>query len=590
MSRSRPQTLDFFQIEWPDFEALCRRLVDARPDIQEVTAYGTEGDSQDGIDLLATYLDGSREAYQCKRVQDFGPAAIDVAVGLFTDGELVEQVTTFVLCTAEPLHSRVRLDALERARARLGDVRLVVWDQTTLSTMLKERRDLVADFFGEAIALDFNGPDLGWSRVGGLDTRYLVCKAPDLAVAIAEGDLADVPGGPTVALPSPVSRAQRAMLAAGPYGYRDDVDGELYPDPDAYQVARPDALPGPWGGEDPWLSRTPTANEILDVIAPLNPIVSTLLNGGVPPEALAHASAQYDFCGGGGFQETYAVAPIWTVYLQVTNRSDTALYVGSITGQADPAGDRVAPLEPRMGARSVRQPGPGAPLGPGAALLVPLATVVIPITHDDPDAVSWGEWEDIEERVQREGTGSLSCELAGAWTVGPTFWPTSLDARPVGTEPHTTRPRSVRPFDPARLAVLDRMWGVGSCPHLFAETDEGLVYLRPLFTRTPGLDDTETIRVPSGATALVLAELEVETTHVSAVTVNGRQAAANVTLACGEDLRVPAESGATVTFTGRYLSDYPAQHRPGLTRRLLSAYVASWAVASGPSPPAVAAR
>lgn len=582
MSISRPQALDFFQIEWPDFEALCRRLAEAQPETREVTAYGTQGDEQGGIDLLATRSDGARDAYQCKRVKGFGPADIDAAIERFAAGALASQVTAFVLCTAEPLHSRARLDALERARSRLGTVRLVVWDQTKLSAMLKERRDLVADVFGEAIAQSFNGPDLGWGRVGGLDVRYLVCKATDLAVAIAQGDLADVPGGATVALASPVSRAQQVLLAAGPYGYRDEIRGASYSGPEAYQTAHPDARTGAWAGEHPVLTRTPTEADLRDVVLPIDPAVATLLAGGIPTEALAAVTVQYDFCGGTSFQETYDVAPIWTVYLQVTNRWGSALHVDAVSGLAHAAGDRVARLRPGTGGHSVRQPGPGAALGPGDALLVPLATVVVPVTQSSPDTVAWGEWEHIADRVQREGTGSLSGGLAGAWTVGPTFWPTSIEARPVGAHPETRLPSPVRPFDPARLAVIDRMWGVGSCPHLFAETDGTLTYLRPLFTRTPGVDDTETVCVPSGATALVLAELEVETTQVSAVTVGGQPAAADVTLDCGQHLRIEVAAGAVVAFTGFYRSRYPAQHRPALTRQLVATYAAGWAASPAP--------
>src|ERR1700690_1238745 len=69
------QDLRFRELTWENFERLCLRTVESASTIEQCFEYGTRGQDQDGIDLLArNRTDGSTSVYQCKRVDAFGPA------------------------------------------------------------------------------------------------------------------------------------------------------------------------------------------------------------------------------------------------------------------------------------------------------------------------------------------------------------------------------------------------------------------------------------------------------------------------------------------------------------------------------------
>ncbi len=59
--------LDEREWDWKRFERFCLDLVNALPDVRHAGFHGTQGDKQDGIDILAELTDGRKRTYQCKR-------------------------------------------------------------------------------------------------------------------------------------------------------------------------------------------------------------------------------------------------------------------------------------------------------------------------------------------------------------------------------------------------------------------------------------------------------------------------------------------------------------------------------------------
>src|SRR4051794_34531365 len=90
--------------EYP-FQELCRDLLDAEPEIAICEIYGTRGETQDGIDLLAHRRNGDGiEVGQCKCYADFPPQEIRKASQDFFDHwdhwstEDVRRFILFVAC------------------------------------------------------------------------------------------------------------------------------------------------------------------------------------------------------------------------------------------------------------------------------------------------------------------------------------------------------------------------------------------------------------------------------------------------------------------------------------------------------------
>ena len=173
---SRLQELPLSKLTWQNFEKLCFGLARSEADVECCRIHGEVGHDQDGIDLFARKAGREKwTVYQCKRVQDFGPAAIEAAVRDFLDGGLVARTERFVLCSSESLRALKRWEAVEKMRDELQrqGMELEVWDSLELNARLKEKPELVADFFHEDWARSFCGfvPDNLAQRLTADDVR-----------------------------------------------------------------------------------------------------------------------------------------------------------------------------------------------------------------------------------------------------------------------------------------------------------------------------------------------------------------------------------------------------------------------------------
>jgi len=164
------------QLSWQDFEKLCHRLVRSEASVEYCRLYGTQGEAQEGIDILAR-LDNSLKyrVYQCKNVKDFGPAHIKDAVTEFVGGGWLTKTEMFVLCTRETLRSTVRAAEIERQAQELRNhgITLIPWDKEELSLRLKSQPEIVDDFFGRAWVRVYCGEDAASQLGERLDSDQL---------------------------------------------------------------------------------------------------------------------------------------------------------------------------------------------------------------------------------------------------------------------------------------------------------------------------------------------------------------------------------------------------------------------------------
>lgn len=151
---TRLQSLPYQELDWKDFERLCLRLAQRDAAVEGCRLYGEQGDAQAGIDLYAREFDSEKYVvYQCKRVQDFGPAKIKAAVDKFLEADGftgLEQISTFVLCTMESLRGQQRDDMFREQDKvlRAQNIQLERWDEDELNDRLKGLPEVVDDFFG----------------------------------------------------------------------------------------------------------------------------------------------------------------------------------------------------------------------------------------------------------------------------------------------------------------------------------------------------------------------------------------------------------------------------------------------------------
>lgn len=160
---SRVQSLPFRELTWRNFERLVLKLVRRQENVRQCTLYGTEGQKQEGLDILSVGTHSDKHTcYQCKNVASFGNTDIRDVVSKFLAGKWANTANTFVLCVAIPLQSTQQVDAIAEQGVRLKHrgIQFVIWDGSeggVLSELLKRLPELVDDFFGRDWVTAFNG-------------------------------------------------------------------------------------------------------------------------------------------------------------------------------------------------------------------------------------------------------------------------------------------------------------------------------------------------------------------------------------------------------------------------------------------------
>ena len=147
-------------LSWEDFERLCCRLVARDGEVRQTTLYGTPGQQQHGIDVLAELRDGTRAVYQCKRYETMTQSDMRKAVDRFLAGRWAGTVGVFGFFTRVSLRDNKLADALTAQTDRLRErgITLERLDLDEISQRCKDAPALVWDFFGEAWAEAFCGP------------------------------------------------------------------------------------------------------------------------------------------------------------------------------------------------------------------------------------------------------------------------------------------------------------------------------------------------------------------------------------------------------------------------------------------------
>ncbi|SPU44361.1 NACHT domain-containing protein [Brevundimonas diminuta] len=159
---SRKSALPLAQIEWSDFERLCLRLARAEGQAEHWQVYGTPGQAQGGIDIFVRQAGEARYVvWQSKRYTTMTVATIRSAVATFMAGAWAAKSERFVLATTADLTATKLADAVEAARAKLATIGVVfdARDVHRLSEDLKDRPDLVDDFFGRPWVRAFCGSE-----------------------------------------------------------------------------------------------------------------------------------------------------------------------------------------------------------------------------------------------------------------------------------------------------------------------------------------------------------------------------------------------------------------------------------------------
>lgn len=163
----------FYEMDEYAFQEVCRDLFAKEPGIRTCDIYGTRGQSQKGIDLLARCNDITHtEVGQCKCYEDFSPRKIrEASDEFFAHIDYWQQINVkrFILFVACGLEKTQCQDEIDRQIQRFADygIQYEAWEARTLREKLSPYPDIVYRYsrsrdFVEAIC----GPQLQDIYVG----------------------------------------------------------------------------------------------------------------------------------------------------------------------------------------------------------------------------------------------------------------------------------------------------------------------------------------------------------------------------------------------------------------------------------------
>lgn len=217
--------LPFATPGWNDFESLLWRILRDVEGLRMPLMYGTPGQAQFGLDVVATAPDGSRVAIQSKQEEQFGPAKIEAAVKAFTKQKQPAPVSKLILGVSRKVRTTAAVDRAKAIATSLLPMEFVIWDQQELSLMLKSHPRIVIDYFGMSVAkhfcYDFEVDPIVVPNENAVAIREALARTPEVVTGadamIAEAETLSAKD-PEQAL-ARVEAAQDALISAGFAGH-----------------------------------------------------------------------------------------------------------------------------------------------------------------------------------------------------------------------------------------------------------------------------------------------------------------------------------------------------------------------------------
>ena len=178
MTRSQPSitgtthTLPFDKLSPRDFERLCLWLVE-REGYERAEHLGAAG-SEQGRDIVA-WREGALWAFQCKRVQRFGPkdalAEVEKVLALPED----QRLAVLVFLVTCDVSANTRQQVRDRCA---GEMECHFWAGTELDEKVKRHPDIVEEFFqadrGGTIIIGDGSVQTGGIRAGRIKAENVV--------------------------------------------------------------------------------------------------------------------------------------------------------------------------------------------------------------------------------------------------------------------------------------------------------------------------------------------------------------------------------------------------------------------------------
>ena len=184
------EELPFTLLTWENFEKLQLRMMRDVEGLREARLYGDRGQAQLGLDVVAIAANGTGTALQSKNYAKFYASDLKAAVKKFQAAERPFKVDRLIIGVSCAVKSTGAMNELAAQRKTLHPIVLDLWDAQELSILLRDRAEIVIEYFSretaEAFCLPFNIDVAHVPSADAAAVRDAIARTPEVATGAQE--------------------------------------------------------------------------------------------------------------------------------------------------------------------------------------------------------------------------------------------------------------------------------------------------------------------------------------------------------------------------------------------------------------------
>jgi hypothetical protein len=184
------EELPFTSLTWENFERLQLRMMRDVEGMRNAQLYGDRGQAQLGLDIVALAPDGEGVALQSKDYKRFYKSQLTAAITKFRETTRPFDVDRLILGVACAVKSTGAIEELAVQRKALHPIVLDLWDAQELSTLLRDRPEIVIEYFGmptaEAFCLPFKIDVAHVPSADAAAVREAIARTPEVSTGAQE--------------------------------------------------------------------------------------------------------------------------------------------------------------------------------------------------------------------------------------------------------------------------------------------------------------------------------------------------------------------------------------------------------------------
>lgn len=540
-----PKIIDDYikSIDYYNFQDFCDRLLlTLYPnEYTPVRAGGRHGDMKnDG------YCVASRIFFQCHASRGESAKQIKKKIQQDLEGCVNKwnDISKFTYITNDTLIGEIE-NFVDELRKKFPEISIETWSNKKLSFKIRNLDIQDIEFIIDRKIV----PEITIIESEFLNAKYLLTNEFDFIKSISDGDLSDFPFENPILLENECLKFLRSLVSNQTFR-RDGVENPTDLSESNYTDKYPDSKNIPNNDEEYrffYHERIPNMEEIKRILKD-DGVSQYLVNNGVPTNKISKINTCYESeCDGAGkFQELFILRPLYAQFLVIKNISNTPIKLESLDSIVN---NGVLYFQDSENELSTRLPN---------FLIEPQQNVVILIGLFLSDFKKIKEINSqivtshyVPEQIQELSLGDLENNPSIEF-IGKSFSPRKIYIQFRGEN----YSYNIHNFSMNNVYWINRHWMCGSCPHLFFINNIGdTIYRGEIFNVSPNHDHLETIEIPNEIKAVIIAELEKETTQIDYILTNNIVTMTDITLIENEFLKLQVFPMDKVVIKGKYYLD-----------------------------------